>query len=198
MATVVTTAPPVASAVPVAAVPSAPAPMPRAPVVSARGGFTAPCVVCLVLAGLCLVGAFSSPALLLGAAAFGGYAYYLYRGGRDFSGETADGRTRARAWIAWAVIAVVAAAVGFSLPLAFLVALLAAGYAVYLFSGGRDIVRQGHDGRQRSAVWLYYAAIATGAGVIGFAHPGSFLVALAAGAYSTYLYRGGRWVLWIW
>jgi len=108
------------------------------------------------------------------------------------------GQTRTLAWIAWALIAAFAGIVGFSSPWAFLVALPAGAYAVYLFGGGRDVIRQGRDGTGRSAIWLYWAAISAGAFVLGFAHAAAFLVALAAGAYATYLFRGGRWVFWIW
>ena len=115
-----------------------------------------------------------------------------------YMGVAADRPARTRAWVAWAIIAGLAAIVGFSSPLAFLLAVPAGAYAVHLFGGGRDVIRQGHDGTRRSAIWLYWAAIAAVAFIVGFAHPAGFLIALAAGAYTTYLYRGGRWVFWIW
>lgn len=52
--------------------------------------------------------------------------------------------------------------------------------------------------RKRSIAWIYYAVLTVGAVVLGFQAPGTFVVALALGAYSTYLFRGGRFVLWIW
>ena len=59
-------------------------------------------------------------------------------------------------------------------------------------------VRRTADGRRRSVAWIYYALIALALVVAGFSAPVSFLLALAIGAYSVYLFRGGRFVLWIW
>jgi hypothetical protein len=167
--------------------------------VDGRGGeFSTSVWVCVALASLCLIAAFSSPGALVGVAVFGGYAYYLYSGGRDISGQMPDGTARARTWLIWAFVATCAAIGGFSEPIAFLVALPAGLYAAYLFRGGRDMIRSGHDGTRRSAAWLYYLLIALVAAGLGLSHPAVFVIALGAGAYSLYLYRGGRWVLWIW
>ena len=53
-------------------------------------------------------------------------------------------------------------------------------------------------GQRRSAAWIYYALIAVGALILGFQHPAFVLVAILAGLYSTYLFRGGRFVIWFW
>lgn len=53
-------------------------------------------------------------------------------------------------------------------------------------------------GHRRSAAWIYYALIAVGALILGFHHPVFLLVAILAGLYSTYLFRGGRFVVWFW
>lgn len=179
-----------------ASAPSSTAPSPTAE--SPGPKVTTPVVVCLVLAGLSLIATFSSPASLLGVALFGGYAYYLYSGGRDISAVAADGSTRARAWLVWGAVAGLAFVTGLTWAPALLVAVAAGGYAAYLFTGGRDLTREGADGRRRSATWMYYAVIAVVATALGFSQPAAFLVALAAGAYATYLFRGGRWVIWIW
>jgi len=52
--------------------------------------------------------------------------------------------------------------------------------------------------RKRSAAWVYYALITLGAVVAGFSAPALFLFALFTGLYSSYLYRGGRFVVWFW
>lgn len=53
------------------------------------------------------------------------------------------------------------------------------------------------DGRKRSVAWLFYALVTLALVATGFTAPASFVAALATGAYSTYLFRGGRFVLWI-
>lgn len=53
-------------------------------------------------------------------------------------------------------------------------------------------------GQRRSAAWMYYALIAVGALILTFQHPVFLLVAIGAGLYSTYLFRGGRFVIWFW
>jgi hypothetical protein len=155
-------------------------------------------IVCGILAALALISSFSQPSSLLAVALFGGYAFYLYRGGRDVTGVRSDGTPRARAWLAWATVASLALIVGFTWAPALLVTVAGGGYAAYLFSGGRDLTRQARDGTRRSAVWMYYAGIAVVATALGFHVPAALLVALVAAAYATYLYRGGRLVIWIW
>jgi hypothetical protein len=198
--------PPTPPATPAATAP-APAPAPTStsatapprPIAEPSGpAVTTPVVVCLVLAGLSLIATFSSPSSLLGVALFGGYAYYLYNGGRDITAVAADGNARARAWLVWGAVAGLAFVTGLTWAPALLVAVGAGGYAAYLFNGGRDVTREGAGGHRRSATWMYYAVIALVATALGFSHPASFLLALAAGAYATYLFRGGRWVIWIW
>jgi hypothetical protein len=159
---------------------------------------TTPVVVCLVLAGLSLIATFSSPASLLGVVLFGGYGYYLYSGGRDITAVAGDGSTRARAWLVWGGIAGLAFISGLTWAPALLIAVAAGGYAAYLFTGGRDVTRESVDGRRRSAIWMYYTVIALVATALGFSQPAAFVLALAAGAYATYLFRGGRWIVWIW
>jgi hypothetical protein len=46
--------------------------------------------------------------------------------------------------------------------------------------------------------WIYYALIAIGALILGFQHPVFLLAAIIAGLYSTYLFRGGSFVIWFW
>lgn len=66
--------------------------------------------------------------------------------------------------------------------------------------GPRGSLRSTADGRRRSVAWVYYAVLS----VIGFflaittGTPGVLLPAILAGLYSVYLFRGGRFVLWIW
>ncbi|HEX5923263.1 MAG TPA: hypothetical protein VFY45_05490, partial [Baekduia sp.] len=155
-------------------------------------------IVCGILAVLALISSFSQPSSLLAVALFGGYAFYLYRGGRDMTGVRSDGTRRARAWLAWATVASVALIVGFTWAPALLATVAAGGYAAYLFSGGRDLTREAQDGTRRSAVWMYYAGIAVVATALSFHHPAGLLIAIATAAYATYLYRGGRLIIWIW
>lgn len=53
--------------------------------------------------------------------------------------------------------------------------------------------------RKRSVAWVYYTILAVlclvGAFSVG---PSALLPAVLCGAYATYLFRGGRFVLWIW
>lgn len=56
----------------------------------------------------------------------------------------------------------------------------------------------GRDRPRRSKAWIYYALIAIAA-VAAIPHqPVAILGALGAGLYSSYLFRGGRIVVWIW
>jgi hypothetical protein len=60
-------------------------------------------------------------------------------------------------------------------------------------------IRQTADGHRRSVAWVYYAIITALLVVAGFSGVISALpCALATAAYSQYLFRGGRFVLWIW
>ena len=52
--------------------------------------------------------------------------------------------------------------------------------------------------KKRSIVWLYWAVITAVLLVGGFTQPASFLVAIATGLYTRYLYRGGAFVFWVW
>ena len=54
------------------------------------------------------------------------------------------------------------------------------------------------EGHRRSVAWIYYALIAVGALIASFQHPAFLLAAIVAGLYSTYLFRGGRFVIWFW
>ena len=55
-------------------------------------------------------------------------------------------------------------------------------------------------GRRRSKAWVYYAAIAVLAVIGGIVtqSPSALLPAVLCAAYSVYIYRGGRFVFWIW
>jgi hypothetical protein len=46
--------------------------------------------------------------------------------------------------------------------------------------------------------WIYYALIAIGGLILSAHHPAFLLVTVIAGLYSTYLFRGGRFVIWFW
>ena len=53
-------------------------------------------------------------------------------------------------------------------------------------------------GKKRSLAWIYYGILTVLAVGAGFLSPSAFLVAIPLAAYTTDLYRGGRFVLWIW
>jgi hypothetical protein len=65
----------------------------------------------------------------------------------------------------------------------------------------RRVTNSGGNGvpRHRSKAWIYYTVIAIGA---LFGIPSSpavaIIVAIAAGFYALYLYRGGTVVIWFW
>jgi hypothetical protein len=60
-------------------------------------------------------------------------------------------------------------------------------------------IRKTADGRKRSVAWLYYAVIAVVLVIFAVSTVlAALLPALLAAAYSLYLYRGGRFVLWLW
>lgn len=52
--------------------------------------------------------------------------------------------------------------------------------------------------RKRSIAWIYYALLAAVGVIASFQSPVILVAALACGAYSAYIFRGGRFVLWIW
>jgi hypothetical protein len=53
--------------------------------------------------------------------------------------------------------------------------------------------------RKRSVAWLYYALISIVSLIAAFGvDPRALIVTAVCGAYSVYLFRGGRFVLWIW
>jgi hypothetical protein len=52
--------------------------------------------------------------------------------------------------------------------------------------------------RKRSIAWLFYAAICIACLVVAFQQPAALIGAAITGMYSVYLWRGGRFVLWIW
>jgi hypothetical protein len=52
--------------------------------------------------------------------------------------------------------------------------------------------------RRRSIAWVYYAILALVGVFASFTAPGVLVLTLACAAYSAYLFRGGRFVLWIW
>lgn len=53
-------------------------------------------------------------------------------------------------------------------------------------------------GHRRSVAWIYYALIAIGGLILSAHHPAFLLVTVITGLYSTYLFRGGRFVIWFW
>jgi hypothetical protein len=60
-------------------------------------------------------------------------------------------------------------------------------------------IRTTADGRPRSAAWMYYAVISVLLVIGAFSGlPSALLFAAVTGVYSVYLFRGGRYVLWIW
>jgi hypothetical protein len=62
-----------------------------------------------------------------------------------------------------------------------------------------DPVRADRPPRRRSVAWVYYTILAVLAVVASFSvGPSAILPAVLCGAYATYLFRGGRIVLWIW
>ena len=56
------------------------------------------------------------------------------------------------------------------------------------------------DGRRRSVAWLYYSlfAVLSLIGAIATGKPVGVVGTLLFGSYAVYLFRGGRFVLWIW
>jgi membrane protein CcdC involved in cytochrome C biogenesis len=69
-------------------------------------------------------------------------------------------------------------------------------------SGGYVMVKKYEETqrvRKRSVAWVYYAILALCFVFAAFAVTASaFVAALVCGAYSVYLFRGGRFVVWIW
>ena len=57
-----------------------------------------------------------------------------------------------------------------------------------------------HPGRRRSVAWVYYTILAVLGPIftISQGHPSGLVVTALCGAYATYLFRGGRFVIWIW
>ena len=107
-------------------------------------------------------------------------------------------KRRKQATIAFGIAGVLLLLGGISSPVDFLFAALSLGYAAYLRQGGSIVLWGSLKPRRRSLAWVYYAAVTVVAIVIGFGGPAFFAVALLTGLYSVYLYRGGRWVLWLW
>jgi hypothetical protein len=59
--------------------------------------------------------------------------------------------------------------------------------------------QQNRPTRRRSIAWVYYAILAIAGIWIGFsAHIAALLPGVLCALYSAYLFRGGRFVLWIW
>lgn len=60
-------------------------------------------------------------------------------------------------------------------------------------------VRKTADGRKRSVAWVYYSIITVLLLIVAVSSVfAAVLPALVTAAYSLYLYRGGRFVLWLW
>ena len=107
-------------------------------------------------------------------------------------------RRRSQARLCFAILGGLALVAGFSHPVDLAVAVALLGYALYLHRGGKVVIWGSLRPRVRSRAWVYYTVIAVGATVFGFSHPALLLIAAVAGIYAAYLYRGGRFVLWIW
>ncbi|WP_285743232.1 hypothetical protein [Lentzea sp. NBRC 105346] len=59
--------------------------------------------------------------------------------------------------------------------------------------------RQQRPHRRRSIAWVYYAILAAAGVYVGFDIDVTALIpAVLCAAYSVYLFRGGRYVWWIW
>jgi hypothetical protein len=62
-----------------------------------------------------------------------------------------------------------------------------------------NIEQQLSGKRSRSKAWVYYALLAFGNFIVAVtSSPAALLAVLICALYSLYLYRGGRFVLWIW
>lgn len=57
-------------------------------------------------------------------------------------------------------------------------------------------VRTTVDGRPRSVAWVFYAFLAAASMVAAFSNPIGLLGLVLFASYATYLFRGGRFVLW--
>jgi hypothetical protein len=107
-------------------------------------------------------------------------------------------RRRRQATICYGILSGMSLLAAFSTPWSLLWGIPFGVYAFYLHQGGSVILWSSLKPRVRSRAWIYYSIIAIGGLIAAFSHPITLLVAVIAGAYATYLYRGGRWVLWIW
>jgi hypothetical protein len=107
-------------------------------------------------------------------------------------------RRRKYAMICYGILCGVSVIEAFSTPVSLVWAAALGGYTFYLYRGGRFILWSSLKPRKRSRAWIYYAVIAITGLVLGFVHPAFLVVTVIAGAYAIYLYRGGRWVIWIW
>jgi hypothetical protein len=58
-------------------------------------------------------------------------------------------------------------------------------------------LRRTADGRARSVAWVFYGLLSILSLVLAFSEPHLLIGALVTGLYSIYLFRGGRFVLWI-
>ncbi|MET8758819.1 hypothetical protein [Lentzea sp. NPDC004782] len=59
--------------------------------------------------------------------------------------------------------------------------------------------QQNRRARRRSIAWVYYAILAAVGVWVGFStHIAALFPGLLCALYSVYLFRGGRFVLWIW
>jgi hypothetical protein len=63
----------------------------------------------------------------------------------------------------------------------------------------QGVVTPQHRGRRRSKAWIYYAILAVCSLITVFTgKPIGLLGTLLCGAYSYYIYQGGRIVIWFW
>ena len=107
-------------------------------------------------------------------------------------------RRRRQATICYGILAGLSLFAAFSSPWSLAWGIPCGAYAFYLYRGGSIIIWSSLKPRVRSRAWIYYTIIAIGGVVVAFAQPITLVVTVVAGAYAVYLYRGGRWVLWIW
>jgi len=68
-------------------------------------------------------------------------------------------------------------------------------------SAARWMFTRTADGRRRSLAWVLYAVLSVFGAIALLSNPGTpafWLVEAALVAYTRYLYRGGRWVVFFW
>jgi hypothetical protein len=65
--------------------------------------------------------------------------------------------------------------------------------------GGWHMFQDQNTRRRRSRAWIYYALLAViSLFIVPSAGPSVLVATVLCGLYATYLFRGGRVVVWIW